>query len=79
MQSIAEHRYDLQYSLYCLALHRHLRARLQAHYDPQRHLGGALYLFLRGMAHPEEGRYFQAFTPLQLSELEQLLNLREDQ
>jgi exodeoxyribonuclease V beta subunit len=79
MQSIAEHRYDLQYSLYCLALHRHLRARLQAHYDPQKHLGGALYLFLRGMTHPDEGRYFQAFTPLQLSELEQLLNLREDQ
>ncbi|MGA1476902.1 MAG: exodeoxyribonuclease V subunit beta [Burkholderiaceae bacterium] len=78
MQSIAEHRYDLQYSLYCLALHRHLRARLQAHYDPQKHLGGALYLFLRGMTHPDEGRYFQAFTPLQLSELEQLLNLRED-
>ncbi len=79
MQSIAEHRYDLQYSLYCLALHRHLRARLQAHYDPQKHLGGALYLFLRGMTHPDEGRYFQTFTPLQLSELEQLLNLREDQ
>jgi hypothetical protein len=30
------------------------------------------------MTHPDEGRYFQAFTPLQLSELEQLLNLRED-
>ncbi len=44
---IAKHRYDMQYSLYLLALHRHLRARL-ANYDPEQHLGGAVYLYLRG-------------------------------
>ncbi|REH37764.1 DNA helicase/exodeoxyribonuclease V beta subunit [Paraperlucidibaca baekdonensis] len=44
---IAKHRYDMQYSLYLLALHRHLRARL-ADYDPERHLGGAVYIYLRG-------------------------------
>ena len=78
MQSIAEHRYDLQYSLYCLALHRHLKARLQASYQPKVHFGGALYLFLRGMNDPDTGRFFQAFTPSQLAELERLLNVQKD-
>jgi exodeoxyribonuclease V beta subunit len=78
MQSIAEHRYDLQYSLYCLALHRHLKARLQASYQPQVHFGGALYLFLRGMTAPDTGRFFQAFTPTQLTELEWLLHVQSD-
>ena len=32
-------------------LHRYLRWR-QPGYDPEAHLGGALYLFLRGMAGP---------------------------
>ncbi len=42
------HRYDLQYQLYCLALHRYLRQRLND-YDYQRHFGGVIYLFLRGV------------------------------
>ncbi len=42
------HRYDLQYQLYSLALHRYLRHRL-ADYDYDRHFGGVIYLFLRGM------------------------------
>jgi exodeoxyribonuclease V beta subunit len=41
-------RYDLQYAIYTLALHRLLRARLPG-YDYQRHVGGALYLYLRGV------------------------------
>ncbi len=40
--------YLLQALLYLVALHRYLRWRL-AGYDPEAHLGGALYLFLRGM------------------------------
>ncbi|XZG69178.1 exodeoxyribonuclease V subunit beta [Chitinibacteraceae bacterium HSL-7] len=48
------HRYDLQYTLYLLALHRLLRARLPD-YDPERHLGGALYLFVRGIDAPSRG------------------------
>jgi exodeoxyribonuclease V beta subunit len=42
------HGYHLQYLLYTLALHRHLRLRLPD-YDYERHIGGALYLFLRGV------------------------------
>ena len=41
--------YPLQLLLYSAALHRYLRWRLPA-YDPGTHLGGGLYLFLRGMA-----------------------------
>jgi exodeoxyribonuclease V beta subunit len=40
--------YPLQAALYLVALHRYLRWRV-ADYDPADHLGGASYLFLRGM------------------------------
>jgi exodeoxyribonuclease V beta subunit len=43
--------YPLQALLYSAALHRFLRWRLRD-YDPQRHLGGVLYLYLRGMCGP---------------------------
>ena len=39
-----EHRYDVQAALYLLALHRLLHSRLGAAYDPQKQLGGALYV-----------------------------------
>ncbi len=47
-QAILAHRYDVQYTLYLLALHRLLKARLPG-YDYELHVGGALYLFLRGI------------------------------
>ena len=40
--------YDLQYLIYLVALHRHL-GRTLPDYDPAAHLGGAQYLFLRGL------------------------------
>jgi exodeoxyribonuclease V beta subunit len=40
--------YPLQALLYSVVLHRFLRWR-QPGYEPERHLGGILYLFLRGM------------------------------
>ncbi|MBW0148108.1 exodeoxyribonuclease V subunit beta [Marinobacter arenosus] len=46
-EAILDKRYDLQYVLYLLALHRLLKARLP-NYDYDRHVGGAVYLFLRG-------------------------------
>jgi exodeoxyribonuclease V beta subunit len=39
--------YVLQALLYTVALHRYLRWRLPG-YDPDRHLGGVYYLFVRG-------------------------------
>jgi exodeoxyribonuclease V beta subunit len=56
-QSMLDHRYDLQYVLYLLALHRQLKVRL-SDYDYDRHMGGALYLFLRGIRAPSQGAYF---------------------
>ena len=43
--------YPLQALLYGVALHRFLRWRLPD-YAPERHLGGTLYLFVRGMCGP---------------------------
>jgi exodeoxyribonuclease V beta subunit len=43
--------YPLQAIFYLVALHRYLRWR-QPGYDPALHLGGALYLFVRGMVGP---------------------------
>ena len=47
---MAAHRYDIQGAIYMLALHRLLRSRLGGEYDPARQLGGAIFLFLRGIA-----------------------------
>ncbi|QEE24454.1 exodeoxyribonuclease V subunit beta [Rhodanobacter glycinis] len=46
--SVLHSRYELQYAIYTLALHRQLRARLPG-YDYERHMGGVLYLYLRGV------------------------------
>lgn len=48
---IASH-YPLQLLLYSVALHRYLRWRLPG-YTPEQHLGGGLYLFVRGMTGPD--------------------------
>jgi exodeoxyribonuclease V beta subunit len=50
--AMAAHRYDIQGAIYLLALHRLLRTRLGPAYDPARQLGGAVFLFLRGIANP---------------------------
>lgn len=55
-QAMQQHRYDLQYQLYTLALHRYLRHRIPD-YQYQQHFGGVIYLFLRGIevGNPEQG------------------------
>jgi exodeoxyribonuclease V beta subunit len=47
--SILDSRYELQYALYLLALHRLLRTRLGPAYDYDTHVGGAVYVYLRGV------------------------------
>jgi exodeoxyribonuclease V beta subunit len=46
---IARKHYYVQYVLYLVALDRYLRLRMGADYDYDRDVGGALYLFVRGM------------------------------
>ena len=50
--------YFVQYYLYTAALHKYLALRVPG-YDYERHFGGVIYLFLRGLdpAHPERGVY----------------------
>jgi len=55
-QAILDKRYDLQYVLYLLALHRLLKARLPG-YDYDQHIGGAVYLFLRGVNSASGGAF----------------------
>jgi len=50
---MAEHRYDIQGAIYMLALHRLLQSRLGDSYDPATQLGGAIFLFLRGIGNAQ--------------------------
>lgn len=53
-QAMIVHRYELQYQLYTLALHRFLHHRL-VNYNYQRDFGGVYYLFLRGIDAEQPG------------------------
>lgn len=53
-EAMTAKRYDVQMVLYVLALHRLLRTRLPD-YDYDRHMGGAVYWFVRGLGGPHAG------------------------
>jgi exodeoxyribonuclease V beta subunit len=72
--AMAEHRYDVQAAIYGLALHRLLRSRLGAAYDPAQHLGGAVYLFLRGIHGPAGGTCTLSLPPECLDALDAMLD-----
>ena len=54
--AMLEKRYDLQMLIYVLALHRLLKSRLGDAYNYDTHVGGGVYLFLRGSQSPSGGR-----------------------
>ncbi|MDC4668197.1 UvrD-helicase domain-containing protein [Acinetobacter baumannii] len=57
-QSMSLASYWLQAALYLVALHRYLKVKMQ-NYDIEQHLGGATYLYLRGMnGEAEQGYYY---------------------
>ena len=78
-QAIRTHRYDLQYLLYTLALHRFLKQKLP-HYSYEKHIGGCYYLFLRGMSylqaasHAQSGVYFDKPEACLIEALDQLFS-----
>jgi ATP-dependent exoDNAse (exonuclease V) beta subunit (contains helicase and exonuclease domains) len=57
-KKILEERYELQYVLYLLALHRHLKSRLPG-YRYEEHVGGAVYVFLRGLMAESQGLHVE--------------------
>ncbi|PFG55503.1 DNA helicase/exodeoxyribonuclease V beta subunit [Vibrio sp. ES.051] len=72
--AMADHRYDLQYQIYALALHRFLRSRL-ANYQYEQHFGGVYYLFLRGMDGQSDHGIFAAKPTLAfLQEMDRLID-----
>lgn len=54
-RALLDKRYDLQLAIYLVALHRHLRHSLGEDYDYERHVGGAMLVFLRGIRAPSRG------------------------
>ena len=71
LHDIQSHHYDLQYLIYIWVLHNLLSQRI-ADYDPQIHLGGVYYLYLRGMspqAPTHSGVYYREITQQDISAL----------
>ncbi len=48
LQAMTEHNYGLQFWIYSLVLHNHLKNVVEG-YDVEQHFGGVFYLFVRGM------------------------------
>ncbi|MFU2316268.1 exodeoxyribonuclease V subunit beta [Rahnella sp. PCH160] len=76
-QSMRDHRYDLQFTLYLFALHRLLKSRLPD-YEYDRHIGGAVYLFLRGSHAPGNGVCVQRPDKALMEELDVLFSRTEE-
>lgn len=71
LNDIQSHQYDLQYLIYTWVLHKMLSQHIQD-YDPQIHLGGVYYFYLRGMspnAPPNNGVYYRHITQQDIAAL----------
>ena len=73
-RAMADHHYHLQYHFYLVALDAHLRACLPV-YDPEMHLGGVYYLFVRGVdpERPGNGVFRAAAEPSVIAALAEAL------
>lgn len=72
-KTMGQFRYDLQYLLYTLAVHRYLSSRLGENYNYEQHFGGVAYLFLRGMnGETNSGVYFDKPSQALIEEMDQL-------
>lgn len=64
-EELAASLYPLQWAIYTVAMHRHLRNTLPG-YDYEKHFGGIRYLFVRGITkeRPGDGTWIQEPPPL---------------
>lgn len=70
--AMIDHDYDLQYIIYLAALQRYLRNKI-SNYDYDAHIGGAYYLFLRGINSQDgAGIYFNRPEKKWVDAIEQL-------
>ncbi|WP_373052315.1 exodeoxyribonuclease V subunit beta [Thioalkalivibrio sp.] len=76
-ERVLESRYDLQYVLYTLALHRLLQVRLPG-YEYERHLGGTITWFLRGLDSPARGLHFERPPAGLIEELDRMVRAAPD-
>ena len=71
-EAVLKKRYDVQYSLYLLALHRLLQTRLGDAYDYDQHIGGSAYYFLRGIHADSRGLFFECPPKALMEEMDAL-------
>jgi len=76
--AVLDKRYELQYSLYLLALHRQLKVRLGEAYDYDRHIGGAVYIFLRGLTGPAGGLHLEKPPKVLIEAMDALFGARQE-
>ncbi len=74
--SMREHNYGLQYWIYTLVLHLYLQNKLPG-YQYEKHIGGVVYLFVRGMDENKENSGVYYYQPEQ-EKIEQLAQLFVD-
>ncbi|WP_210498994.1 exodeoxyribonuclease V subunit beta [Vibrio crassostreae] len=74
-EAMADHRYDLQYNLYSIALQRFLQSRIP-NYSYEEHFGGCYYIFLRGIDGKtnKTGVFYSRPTMEVLGELHELMD-----
>lgn len=75
-ECMIDHDYEFQAEIYVLALHRWLSRRLGDEYQPEKHLGGAVYAFVRGQLKEESPSAFWKKS-YSLSELDGIANRLE--
>ena len=76
-ERVLDSRYDLQYVLYTLALHRLLKARVPD-YAYERHVGGTVTWFLRGLDASGHGVHFERPPAELIEELDRMVRSAPD-
>lgn len=76
LQSMNENNYHLQYLLYTVAVKKYLQSRIPG-FDYEKHFGGIIYLFLRGVRQDSHAGIFTARPSLKkIQGLENMLNAK---
>ncbi len=76
-EAMNESNYHLQYCIYTVAIKRFLESKLGDSFDYDKHFGGVIYLFLRGVREGESTGIYTNKLPLEkVTQLENILKLK---